>query len=103
MGTRYAVKCVAKKFVASAKKLLQEVEIMLALDHPNIVRLYETFEDSRFVYLILELCSGGELFDRVVADGRLSEKLTAAIMQQIFRATHYMHDSAGVCHRDLKP
>jgi calcium-dependent protein kinase len=103
MGTSYAVKCVAKKFVASGQKLQNEIDIMLALDHPNIVKLYQTFEDSRFVYLILELCSGGELFDRVVADGRLSEKLTAAIMQQIFRATHYMHDSAGVCHRDLKP
>jgi len=102
MGTSYAVKCVAKKFVASGKKLQQEVNIMLALDHPNIVKLYEIYEDHRFVYLILELCSGGELFDRVVKEGRLSEKLTALIMHQIFRATHYMH-STGVCHRDLKP
>jgi len=102
MGTSYAVKCVAKKFVACGNKLQKEVNIMLALDHPNIVKLYQTFEDSRFVYLILDKCCGGELFERVVVDGRLSEQSTALIMHQIFRATHYMH-SMGICHRDLKP
>merc|ERR1712190_82987 len=76
---------------------------MLSLDHPNIIKLHQTFEDRRLIYLILEMCSGGELFERVIEEGHLSESLTADIMQQIFRAVHYMHHTAHIAHRDLKP
>ena len=55
--------------VKNAKKLEDEINVMKILDHPNIVRLYETFEDSRSIYLIVELCTGGELFDAVLDAG----------------------------------
>jgi len=47
---------------------------MKKLDHPNILKLYETFEDSRYVYLVLDLCKGGELFDKITDVGNFSEK-----------------------------
>jgi len=46
---------------------------MKSLDHPNIIKLYETFEDARNVYLVMELCEGGELFDRIIAKGHFTE------------------------------
>merc|ERR1719433_599706 len=72
------------------------------MDHPSIIKLFETFEDSRNVYLAMELCQGGELFDRITESGHFSEANAAEVMQQILRAVLYMHES-GVCHRDLKP
>merc|ERR1719334_1449185 len=72
------------------------------MDHPNIIKLFETFEDHRNIYLVMELCSGGELFDRIIATGHFSEKEAAVLMQQIIRAVYYMHENS-ICHRDLKP
>mmetsp|Transcript_12904 Transcript_12904/g.32554 ORF Transcript_12904/g.32554 Transcript_12904/m.32554 type:complete len:395 (+) Transcript_12904:2-1186(+) len=72
------------------------------MDHPNIIKLYETFEDHRNIYLIMELCTGGELFDRIIEAGHFTEGQAASLMQQIVRAIYYMHDN-HVCHRDLKP
>lgn len=102
-GAQYAVKIIAKHMVASKSRLQNEIDLMLSLDHPNIVKLFQTFEDRRLIYLVLELCAGGELFDRVIEEGHLTESQTADIMQQIFRAVHYMHGVAHICHRDLKP
>mmetsp|Transcript_99642 Transcript_99642/g.287651 ORF Transcript_99642/g.287651 Transcript_99642/m.287651 type:complete len:418 (+) Transcript_99642:3-1256(+) len=75
---------------------------MKPMDHPNIIKLFETFEDQRCVYLAMELCSGGELFDRIIEAGHLGEKEAATVVQQILRAIFYMHDKS-VAHRDLKP
>merc|ERR1719337_723596 len=72
------------------------------MDHPNIIKLYETFEDHRNIYLIMELSSGGELFDRIIESGHFTEVQAAVLMQQIVRAIYYMHEN-HVCHRDLKP
>lgn len=72
------------------------------MDHPNIVKLYESFEDQRNIYLVLELCVGGELFDRIIDLGHFTEVQAAIVMQHIFRAMFYMHEKQ-ICHRDLKP
>ena len=61
-----AVKIIDKSKVSNVDRFRFEVEIMKKLDHPNILRLYDYFEDQDFVYLVLELCTGGELFDRIV-------------------------------------
>jgi len=79
-----------------------EIAIMKLLDHPNIIKLYEVFEDHRSIYLVMELCMGGELFDRIIDERRFSEAKAALVMQQIIRAVFYMHEN-HVCHRDLKP
>merc|ERR1712032_1139443 len=80
----------------------QEIAIMKMMDHPNIVKLFETFEDHRNIYLVMELCSGGELFDRIIDAGHFTEVQAAILMQQILRAMFYMHEN-HICHRDLKP
>lgn len=72
------------------------------MDHPNIIRLFEVFEDEKDLYLVMELCTGGELFDRIIKFGHFSERYAASIMKQILSAISYCH-SNNVMHRDLKP
>ncbi|CAK9007604.1 unnamed protein product [Durusdinium trenchii] len=84
------------------ERFKQEIAIMKMMDHPNIIKLFESFEDHRNIYLVMELCSGGELFDRIIESGHFSEVQAAILMQQIIRAIYYMHENQ-VCHRDLKP
>lgn len=78
------------------------ISMLKTLDHPNIIKLYDVFEDYLEWHLILEYCSGGEVFEKILADTTFSEKQAARIQQQIFSAVAYMH-SRGYCHRDLKP
>jgi len=75
---------------------------MKMMDHPNIIKLYETFEDHRNIYLIMEICSGGELFDRIIETGHFTEVQAAIVMQSILRGIFYMHE-IKLTHRDLKP
>mmetsp|Transcript_120576 Transcript_120576/g.352171 ORF Transcript_120576/g.352171 Transcript_120576/m.352171 type:complete len:507 (-) Transcript_120576:148-1668(-) len=107
-GAVCAVKTIKKAAIPNMDAFLNEVEINTSLDHPNVVRLYESFEDVHQVYLIMEMCTGGELFDRIVIeadkhDGQaFGEREAAKIMQQILGAVHYMHEKQYV-HRDIKP
>ena len=75
-------------------------------DHPNIIKLYETFEDKKNLYFIMEECSGGELFQRLAMNAMenklYTEKVAASLMKQILEAVNYLHFH-GVSHRDLKP
>lgn len=64
---------------------------MRTLDHPNIIKLYETFEDQRNVYLVMELCDGGELFDRIIDKGHFSENEARTTFTQIIQALNYCH------------
>lgn len=101
-GAKRAAKKIPKYFVEDADRFRQEMEIMKCLDHPNIVRLFESFEDSKDIYLIMDFCAGGELFDRLVDLGTFDEALASRIMLQILQAVSYCH-SRHVAHRDLKP
>lgn len=88
------------------KRFKLEIELMIKLDHPNVIKLFEIFEDSRYIYLIMEECTGGQLFDhiyeRIVKKNLYSEKEAANIFRQIMNAIRHCH-SINVCHRDLKP
>jgi len=84
------------------KKIHMELEIMRSLDHPNICRLYETFEDEKTVYLILEFCKGGELFDRILKAGHFDEQKAALSLRQMLLAMNYLHQNS-ILHRDVKP
>jgi calcium-dependent protein kinase len=80
-----------------------EVSIMNHLSgHPNVVKLYDVFEDKRNVHIVMELCTGGELFDRIVARGHYSEKSAAQIIRAVVEVVAHCH-TMGVVHRDLKP
>ena len=82
--------------------LEQEVEIMSQMDHPNIVRLFEFFEESSNYYLVMEIMKGGELFDRIVEKESYTEKEAADTFRPLVDAIRYCHDQ-GIIHRDLKP
>ena len=80
-------------------RLINEIQIQSSLDHPSIVKLHTFFEDSESVYLLLELCEGGELFTHI--QGPLSEEETRDLMTQLVDGVGYLH-SKGIIHRDLK-
>lgn len=79
-----------------------EVEILSQLDHPNVVKLYEIFDEGNVLYLVMELMNGGELFDRIVEKEAYSEKEAADTIRPIVDSIRYCHEN-GIIHRDLKP
>jgi len=101
-GQPFAVKTIRKADIADVVYFQTEIEISRALDHPQIIRLFETFEDRCNVYLVMEVCNGGELFDVIVQTGHFSERQAAVLMHQLCCAVAYLH-AEGICHRDLKP
>ena len=100
---KYAVKTIFKEKIKKDVEILhRELEILKTLDHPNIVKFYEVYQDEKFFHLVMEHCSGGDLFERIEKERQLDEKEAACIMKKIFSATNYLHER-GICHRDLKP
>ena len=89
-----------------ACRLKTEVELMTKLNHSNIIKMYDVFEDERFLYIVMELCTGGELFDRIIQKTEsgvsYSERDAARLMMQILDALEYCHAN-NIIHRDLKP
>ncbi|PFH35285.1 calcium-dependent protein kinase CDPK5 [Besnoitia besnoiti] len=101
-GIMRAIKVVYKPRIDNVTRLKREILIMKRLDHPNIIKLLEVYEDSKNLYLVMELCTGGELFERIMKSGHFSERYAASLMKQVFSAASYCH-SQNVIHRDLKP
>jgi len=105
-GLKYAVKVLDLGLVDTAeglRQLREEIFIMCQLDHPNIVRLEEVYESHSEIYLVQELCLGGELFDRLdeQPDYHYTEAECARLVKQMLCAVRYLH-SKGIIHRDLK-
>ncbi|XP_072165989.1 MAP/microtubule affinity-regulating kinase 3-like isoform X1 [Diadema setosum] len=102
-GKEVAIKIIDKTQLnpGSLQKVYREVKIMKLLDHPNIVKLFEVMETDKTLYLAMEYASGGEVFDYLVAHGRMKEKEARAKFRQIVSAVQYCHQKR-VVHRDLK-
>lgn len=103
-GEKFAIKCIRKTMVEGddIKLLRREIKIMKKVSHPNILKLFEVFEDDEEFFLVMELVKGKELFDKIVEKGQYSERDAANIVNQIVSAVEYLH-SNGIAHRDLKP
>jgi len=102
-GEAFAVKIIAKNQAEDEISLLRrEIEIMRKLKHDHIIQLFDVFDEDETIYLVLELVTGGELFDQIIARGSYSERDAANIIRQILEAVAFMH-THGIAHRDLKP
>uniref|UniRef100_A0A8B9GBA0 Calcium/calmodulin dependent protein kinase I n=1 Tax=Amazona collaria TaxID=241587 RepID=A0A8B9GBA0_9PSIT len=98
-----AIKCITKKALQGKETSIEnEIAVLHKIKHPNIVALDDIYESSTHLYLIMQLVSGGELFDRIVEKGFYTERDASALIRQILDAVKYLHDM-GIVHRDLKP
>ncbi|XP_072997955.1 calcium-dependent protein kinase 2 [Typha latifolia] len=105
-GEKLACKTIAKRKLTTkedVEDVRREVQIMYHLSgQANVVELKGAYEDKQSVHLVMELCAGGELFDRIIARGHYTERAAAALLRTIVQIVHTCH-SMGVMHRDLKP
>lgn len=103
-GFTRAIKVVKKEDLefGERRKLLDEIELLKELDHINIGRVFEMYEDNKKIYFVNEMCQGGTLFDNIMHDHSFNELKAANIMKQLFSAVYYLHDN-NIVHGDLQP
>jgi serine/threonine protein kinase len=105
MRTAYAIKILDRQHIEKegmVEQLHQEIAIMRMLKHGNIVKLFQVMQSSQHIYMVLELVTGGELFDRIIEKKRFDETVARRYFQQLVFGMNYCHQR-GVAHRDLKP
>jgi BR serine/threonine kinase len=98
---RYALKCVPKSSDLTNSKIDTEIALHSIANHPNVLRLFSTFETATSICLVLELAERGELFDFLISKQLFPEPIALAFFRQITYGVEYLH-SLGICHRDLK-
>jgi len=103
-GGKFAIKVINKKDLGKdyEKNLKMEVDILKKVNHPNIIALKELFDTPEKLYLVMELVTGGELFDKIVEKGSYTEAEASQLVRKIVSAVEYLH-SIDIVHRDLKP
>jgi len=88
--------------LSDVERVAWEIHILKVIKHPNLIQLYEIIESSKYLYLIMEYCPGGELFDMIVKKKRLKESEASKFLGQLVCGVEYLH-KLRICHWDLKP
>ncbi|XP_026062193.1 serine/threonine-protein kinase BRSK1 isoform X1 [Carassius auratus] len=103
-GQKVAIKIVNREKLSESvlMKVEREIAILKLIEHPHVLKLHDVYENNKYLYLVLEHVSGGELFDYLVKKGRLTPKEARKFFKQIISALDFCH-SHSICHRDLKP
>uniref|UniRef100_A0A8D3E437 Protein kinase domain-containing protein n=1 Tax=Scophthalmus maximus TaxID=52904 RepID=A0A8D3E437_SCOMX len=103
-GQKVAIKIVNREKLSESvlMKVEREIAILKLIEHPHVLKLHDVYENNKYLYLVLEHVSGGELFDYLVKKGRLTPKEARKFFRQIISALDFCH-SHSICHRDLKP
>jgi calcium-dependent protein kinase len=103
-GEERAIKIIYKQDLLEEEKkiIIKEIDILKKTDHPHIVKINEFFEDERFLYIVMELLEGGELFDRIQSVHHFTEKKAGEILFDLLKGVNYLHKQK-IVHRDLKP
>jgi calcium-dependent protein kinase len=96
-----AIKAIKKKNV-DHNEFNNEIEVLKAIDHPNIIKLFDCYQDKRYYYMVEEFCSGGDLFDYIQKEKFFTEKKAGSIFNQLLSAVNHLHKK-NIVHRDLKP
>ena len=103
---RVAIKVIDKELLyadeINKKRLLSEIAVLKKIRHKNIIKLYEIMETPSLIYLVMEYCNSGELFDYIVCKDKLNENQARAFYKNIIEALSYLH-SLNIAHRDIKP
>ena len=99
---KFAMKSVYKKHLKLLSDFRSEIKLLSTLDHPNVIKLYEAWETKKQIFIILEYCDGGDLFDSLAENDSYSENDAAHLFRQMLRAIHYCHEHANITHRDIK-
>ncbi|XP_047204413.1 calcium/calmodulin-dependent protein kinase type 1D-like isoform X2 [Girardinichthys multiradiatus] len=100
-GHLYALKCLKKKHLAHSN-LENEINVLKRIKHENVVGLEDFYESRTHYYIVMQLVSGGELFDRILDKGVYTEKDASKVIKQVLEAVSYLHENS-IVHRDLKP
>ncbi|XP_017676771.1 PREDICTED: calcium/calmodulin-dependent protein kinase type 1G [Lepidothrix coronata] len=101
-GKLFALKCIKKSPLTRDSSLENEIAVLKKIKHENIVTLEDIYESTTHFYLVMQLVSGGELFDRILERGVYTEKDASLVIHQVLTAVKYLHEN-GIVHRDLKP
>lgn len=102
VNKQYAVKSILRPMIEDKMHIIhRELQILLSVDHPNIVKFYHAYQDPKFIHIVTEYCPGGDLLSKLCEVTRFSEKETASIIIRLLSAVNHLH-SMDICHRDIK-
>ena len=104
--TKYALKTMQKSALHKSRRNIQsvltEIDVLRSIEHPNVIQLYETYESTKYIHLLLPYLEGGELFEKIKSKGLYRESDARPVMANFIAALLYLHQR-NIVHRDLKP